>query len=222
MAAAGAVGPLVALLACEGGRSKQEAALEALAAISADNPATSAAVLAHCEVLGLIQQFLKPGCQPHTRYTACVCLANLSSHLASDCPNSKQAGRGAAAAAAAAAVALPLLLLPLVPYRRCCCCLLLPVLPRARCCRGGAGQRGVGVGPQTSSWLSKCASVQPGSACLMRPTLSDRPPPSQCGWAPMSVALSMAAECRSCSKLCCRCWSGCWGRQGCMRTCQVS
>jgi hypothetical protein len=78
--AAGAVEPLVALLSSQQ-RSKQVAALEALAAVSRGNAATSAAVLRHGSVVGSLLRAIKQERAPHTRFVAAVCLANLSRNL---------------------------------------------------------------------------------------------------------------------------------------------
>ncbi|PSC76204.1 armadillo repeat-containing 8-like isoform B [Micractinium conductrix] len=80
VAAAGAVPPLVALLG-SAARSKQEAALEALAALSRGNADTSGAVLEHAGVVGSLLRALKRGGEPHVRFVAAVCLANLSMNL---------------------------------------------------------------------------------------------------------------------------------------------
>ena len=80
VAAAGAVAPLVSLLSAPQ-RSKQEAALEALAALSRDNADTSQAVLQRSGVVGSLLRAIKQGGSPHTRFVAAVCLANLSRNL---------------------------------------------------------------------------------------------------------------------------------------------
>ena len=80
VAAVGAVPPLVALLG-SAARSKQEAALEALAALSRGNADTSGAVLEHAGVVGSLLRALKRGGEPHVRFVAAVCLANLSMNL---------------------------------------------------------------------------------------------------------------------------------------------
>lgn len=80
VAAAGAVAPLVTLLSSPQ-RSKQEAALEALAALSRDNADTSQAVLQRSGVVGCLLRAIKQGSSPHTRFVAAVCLANLSRNL---------------------------------------------------------------------------------------------------------------------------------------------
>ena len=80
VAGAGAVPPLVALLASPQ-RTKQEAALEALAALSAGNAATSAAALQHASVVPALLRAIKQGGAPHTRFVAAVSLANLSRNL---------------------------------------------------------------------------------------------------------------------------------------------
>ncbi|EFN59484.1 hypothetical protein CHLNCDRAFT_138098 [Chlorella variabilis] len=80
VAAAGAVAPLVALLSSPQ-RAKQEAALEALAALSRGNADTSAAMLQDGSVVSSLLRAIKQGGTPHTRFVAAVCLANLSRNL---------------------------------------------------------------------------------------------------------------------------------------------
>ncbi|KAI7844558.1 hypothetical protein COHA_001916 [Chlorella ohadii] len=80
VAAAGAIPPLVALLSSPQ-RTKQEAALEALAALSRGNAETSQAVLQHRGVVGSLLRAIKQGGSPHARFVAAVCLANLSRNL---------------------------------------------------------------------------------------------------------------------------------------------
>jgi hypothetical protein len=80
VAVAGAVQPLVALLASQQ-HSKQEAALAALAALSSGNAATSEDILEHASVLSSLLGAIKRGRSPHTRFVAAVCLVNLSQHI---------------------------------------------------------------------------------------------------------------------------------------------
>lgn len=94
VAAAGAVAPLVALLSSPQ-RTKQEAALEALAALSRGNAQTSQAMLQHRGVVGSLLRAIKQGGSPHTRFVAAVCLANLSRNLPAGHQEHNQQVRGA-------------------------------------------------------------------------------------------------------------------------------
>lgn len=80
VAAAGAVAPLVAALGSQR-RSQQEAALEALAALTRGNTATCEATLQHTSVVASLLRAIKQGGTAHTRFVAAVCLANLSRNL---------------------------------------------------------------------------------------------------------------------------------------------
>ena len=123
VAAAGAIPPLVALLSSPQ-RTKQEAALEALAALSRGNAETSQAVLQHRGVVGSLLRAIKQGGSPHARFVAAVCLANLSRNLPAGHQEHSQQVRGWCTAAH---------LTCLLPIARHAICLeLAPSCPQLR------------------------------------------------------------------------------------------
>jgi len=81
MVAADAIPPLVALLSHQQ-QSKQEAGLEALAALTRGSVDSAAACLEHSGVVGRAVGFLKHP-SSRVRFLACVCLTNLCQQLPS-------------------------------------------------------------------------------------------------------------------------------------------